>query len=244
MAKAVLMIDGDNVTGNYADSIMENAAHYGEITEAFMFSTYRDDKVVYNGKPVNPKYGDKGWTAEILYRHAIQPQIVPVLAADTSATDMAIAVHAMETLFEKPDTEVFIIATSDKDFMPLSMRLRNLGKTTVVLHREPNCRTCDAFTYAQLISKAQTDISDDYRETADLIFKFLEDKCSKNEKRRCNLKSLGEFLNSKDIDLRKWTKLKGTITNVPKLFETFPEFAGKFTFKLTRNSGSSYIYLR
>lgn len=156
MASYILFIDGDNVSGNYAGALFAAANACGELAEAHVFSTFREDKVTDKKNiPVPPKYTDKGWTADILYKYAIQPHTVPILTAGTSTTDMTIAVYATEKTFTRPEIDVYVLATSDKDFMPLATYLRNRGKKTVILHRETDCKAVIAFNQSVAVAKPQ-----------------------------------------------------------------------------------------
>lgn len=155
MERAILLIDGDNVTGNYAPAICEAANKFGKVCEAQMYSTFRIDKVNdKQGKPVPPRYTDKGWTAETLYKYGIVPNIIPILTAGTSTTDMAIMIHAVESVYKNPDIDVYIIATCDKDFLQLAMYLRNCGKKTVLLFRESDCKVRIAFNESERIYRS------------------------------------------------------------------------------------------
>ncbi len=155
MERAILLIDGDNVTGNYAPAICEAANKFGKVCEAQMYSTFRIDKVNdKQGKPVPPRYTDKGWTAETLYKYGIVPNIIPILTAGTSTTDMAIMIHAVESVYKNPDIDVYIIATCDKDFLQLAMYLRNCGKRTVLLFRESDCKVRIAFNESERIYRS------------------------------------------------------------------------------------------
>ena len=67
----------------------------------------------------------KGW-ANIVHRHAIEPQQQFDITRGKNATDMKMAIDAMDLLYSG-NVDGFGIMSSDSDFMPVAMRLRQNG---------------------------------------------------------------------------------------------------------------------
>ena len=67
----------------------------------------------------------KGWAA-MTHRHAIEPQQQFDVTKGKSATDMKMVIDAMDMLY-RGHVQGFGIMSSDSDFMPLAMRIRQDG---------------------------------------------------------------------------------------------------------------------
>src|SRR4051812_2511975 len=67
----------------------------------------------------------KGWSA-MVHRHAIEPQQQFDLTKGKSSTDMKMIIDAMDLLY-RGHVDGFGIMSSDSDFMPLVMRIRQDG---------------------------------------------------------------------------------------------------------------------
>jgi uncharacterized LabA/DUF88 family protein len=67
----------------------------------------------------------KGWR-EMTHRHAIEPQQQFDVTKGKSATDMKMIIDAMDLLY-RGRVHGFGIMSSDSDFMPLAMRIRQDG---------------------------------------------------------------------------------------------------------------------
>ena len=66
-----------------------------------------------------------GW-AKIIHRHAIEPQQQFDVAKGKSATDMKMTIDAMDLLY-RGHVHGFGIMSSDSDFMPLAVRIKQDG---------------------------------------------------------------------------------------------------------------------
>jgi hypothetical protein len=71
------------------------------------------------------KPGLKGWSA-IIHRHAIEPQQQFDITKGKNATDMKMTIDAMDLLYGGR-VDGFGIMSSDSDFMPIAMRIRQNG---------------------------------------------------------------------------------------------------------------------
>ncbi len=131
-----LFIDADNAPSRKVGDVLAELAALGSVSIRRAYGNWK-----------NPCL--EPWS-KILYEHAIQPIQQFDLIKGKNATDMAMAVDAMDVLFNKP-IDVFCIVSSDCDFTPLVMRLRAEGKQVVGFGErktpEPFVNACSKFLY-------------------------------------------------------------------------------------------------
>ncbi len=111
-ARIALLIDADNARARRIDVILSELSSFGETSIRRAYGNWT-------------KAGLKGWQ-EVLHENAIRPiqQFDP--SKGKNASDMALAVDAVEILHtQRPDA--FAIVSSDADFTPLVMHLREHG---------------------------------------------------------------------------------------------------------------------
>ena len=110
--QSALLIDADNATAARIDVILDELSRHGETNIRRAYGNWT-------------KTGLKSWQ-EVLHDNAIRPvqQFDP--SKGKNASDIALAVDAVEILHtQRPDW--FAIASSDADFTPLVMHLREHG---------------------------------------------------------------------------------------------------------------------
>jgi uncharacterized protein (TIGR00288 family) len=111
-ARIALLIDADNARARRIDVILGELSSFGETSIRRAYGNWT-------------KAGLKGWQ-DVLHENAIRPiqQFDP--SKGKNASDMALAVDAVEILHtQRPDA--FAIVSSDADFTPLAMHLREHG---------------------------------------------------------------------------------------------------------------------
>ena len=111
-ARIALLIDADNARARRIDVILGELSSFGETSIRRAYGNWT-------------KSGLKGWQ-DVLHENAIRPiqQFDP--SKGKNASDMALAVDAVEILHtQRPDA--FAIVSSDADFTPLVMHLREHG---------------------------------------------------------------------------------------------------------------------
>ena len=103
-----VLVDGDNISGKHAASILSIAAKHGATS---VVRAYLDAKLASD------------WHVSIGYRlvHA---------GSGKNASDILLALDAMELILSR-GIKCFIIATSDGDFTHLALRLREYGATVI-----------------------------------------------------------------------------------------------------------------
>ncbi|MBV9881766.1 MAG: NYN domain-containing protein [Sphingomonadaceae bacterium] len=107
-----LLIDADNASPDSLDPVLTVLAELGTVNIRRAYGNWQ--------KPAL-----KGWAA-IVHLHAIAPQQQFDLTKGKSATDMKMIIDAMDLLYGG-HVQGFGIMSSDSDFMPLAMRIRQDG---------------------------------------------------------------------------------------------------------------------
>ncbi|HEX6374298.1 MAG TPA: NYN domain-containing protein, partial [Allosphingosinicella sp.] len=107
-----LLIDADNASSDHLDSVLTVLAELGTVNIRRAYGNWS-------------KAGLKGW-AEMTHRHAIEPHQQFDITKGKNATDMKMTIDAMDLLFGGR-VDGFGIMSSDSDFMPLAMRIRQDG---------------------------------------------------------------------------------------------------------------------
>ena len=107
-----LLIDADNASPQTLEQVLTVLAELGTVNIRRVYGNWN--------KPAL-----KGW-AEMTHRHALEPQQQFDVTKGKSATDMKMTIDAMD-LLARGQVDGFGIMSSDSDFMPLAMRIRQDG---------------------------------------------------------------------------------------------------------------------
>lgn len=107
-----LLIDADNSRADSLDDVLTILGDLGIVNIRRAYGNW--------SKPAL-----KGWSA-IIHRHAIEPQQQFDITKGKNATDMKMTIDAMDLLYGG-HVDGFGIMSSDSDFMPLAMRIRQNG---------------------------------------------------------------------------------------------------------------------
>ena len=141
MGKAILFIDGDNVNNtDYVDSVISEAYKFGELSEKHIYANF--------------KSVSDAWS-QAIYKYAITAHHCPVITKRKNSTDIALAIDVVQHTYENEDVDTYIIATNDKDFMQLALYLRRIGKKSVCLYVDADCKACLAFDEAHILSPSK-----------------------------------------------------------------------------------------
>ncbi|MEZ5708755.1 MAG: NYN domain-containing protein [Blastomonas sp.] len=122
-----LLIDADNASHHGIDPVLTVLAELGTVNIRRAYGNWR--------KPAL-----KGW-ADLVHRFGIEPQQQFDMTKGKNATDMKMTIDAMDLLF-RGRVDGFGIMSSDSDFMPLAMRIRQEG---LPVYGFGNAKTPDAF---------------------------------------------------------------------------------------------------
>lgn len=107
-----LLIDADNASPAGLDPVLTVLAELGEVNIRRVYGNWRKQSL-------------KGW-ADLVHRYGIEPQQQFDLTRGKNATDMKMTIDAMDLMFSGR-VDGFGIMSSDSDFMPLAMRIRQDG---------------------------------------------------------------------------------------------------------------------
>jgi hypothetical protein len=107
-----LLIDADNAAPDTLDPVLTVLAELGTVNIRRAYGNWQKPNL-------------SGW-AKIIHRHAIEPHQQFDVAKGKSATDMKMTIDAMDLLFGGR-VHGFGIMSSDSDFMPLAVRIKQDG---------------------------------------------------------------------------------------------------------------------
>lgn len=143
--RLAVLIDADNASKDNLKAIMDEVTKYGVPT-------------------IKHAYGDwaklSGWKDVLLEIGAVPVQQY-AYTTGKNATDAALIIEAMDILHED-NVEGFVIVSSDSDFTPLALRLRESGKKVYGIGEKktprPFITACDKFVYVEILSNAQPEV--------------------------------------------------------------------------------------
>lgn len=112
-ARIALLIDADNAPSSKIGDVLNDLARYGECSIRRAYGNWTKAEL-------------KGWVEE-LHGAAIRPMQQFDLTTQKNASDMALAIDAVE-LLHSSQPDAFAIVSSDSDFTPLVHYLREKGR--------------------------------------------------------------------------------------------------------------------
>ena len=112
-SRIALLIDADNAPSSKIGDILNDLARYGECSIRRAYGNWTKPEL-------------KGWIEE-LHEAAIRPMQQFDLTTHKNASDMALAIDAVE-LLHSSQPDAFAIVSSDSDFTPLVQYLREKGR--------------------------------------------------------------------------------------------------------------------
>ena len=110
--KFAVLVDADNISHRKIKDILDEIANYGTPTIKRIYGDF-----------TNPKFA--AWK-EVLLENSITPIQQYAYTTGKNATDSALIIEAMDIL-HKEGVDGFCIVSSDSDFTPLAIRLRESG---------------------------------------------------------------------------------------------------------------------
>lgn len=195
--KIALMIDSENVSHKYIKAIMNEISKYGKIVIAR-----------YYGDVVNLS---KEWH-NTATDYAIKPIHQYNVANGKNAADMAMALDAQEMMYQEK-VNCFFIISSDSDFTPLAVKLREGGMHVVGIGSEHKTtqafRTaCNEFKYFEYLDDEEDEETEvKVRSSAEEIESLIKSIIVENGvDNKIQLSRLGDILvnRSSDFDPRKY----------------------------------------
>lgn len=140
--RIAVFIDADNAPAKMIDFILSELAKFGVVNIRKAYGNWKNPCI-------------KGWE-DALFEYAIQPVQQFDLTKGKNATDMAMTIDAMDTLYTK-HMDIFCIVSSDGDFTPLVTRILSEGKTVFGFgeRKAPMAfvNACSKFLYLEELTK-------------------------------------------------------------------------------------------
>jgi uncharacterized LabA/DUF88 family protein len=134
-----LFIDADNAPATHVDVILNELAALGTVGIRRAYGNWKGDRL-------------NSWE-RLLHEYAIQPIQQFDLTKGKNATDIALVIDAMDTLYGRK-VDVFALVSSDSDFTPLATRLQADGKMVVGFGERkapaPFVNACSKFLYLDI----------------------------------------------------------------------------------------------
>lgn len=111
-----ILIDSENVSAKYVESIFDELSRLGSITVRKIYGDWSKN--------------NNGWDKDCLLSYSIQPVQQFSYTTGKNSTDSAMIIDAMDLLYTS-NIDGFCLVTSDSDFTRLASRLREAGKQVI-----------------------------------------------------------------------------------------------------------------
>jgi uncharacterized protein (TIGR00288 family) len=212
-----LLIDADNASAGGLDQTLTILAELGTVNIRRAYGNW--------SKP-----GLKSWSG-IIHRHAIEPQQQFDITKGKNATDMKMTIDAMDLLYGGR-VDGFGIMSSDSDFMPVAMRIRQNGLPVYGFGtaRTPEGfrQACTRFIDVGAVAAAEAEVAKDAPEAAkpevgaDLV-KLLGDAWKASKRDENGFTTISEMgqraANRSSFDARSYG-----FSRLSELLESLPNF--------------------
>ena len=141
-ARLAMLIDAENASPGHMDEVVSRATRHGEVTRRLAFGPMTEGK----------------WrTARV--KHAIRMGSQSHVKTGKNSADIELTITAMELLHER-GVAGFCIVSSDSDFTPLVMKLREAGKLVIGFGEKKSpaafVEACDHFETVGAIDDGQS----------------------------------------------------------------------------------------
>lgn len=141
--KMVVLIDADNTQLSKLESVLHEVSTYGRIVVKKAYGNWK--------KRALAQWEDK------IKRLAIKAEQQFDYVAGKNTTDIAIVIDAID-LLNTEMYDAFVIVSSDSDFTPLAVRLKESGIYVIGVGEkktpEAFCSACDNFIYLEYLDQA------------------------------------------------------------------------------------------
>jgi uncharacterized protein (TIGR00288 family) len=221
-ANIALLIDADNAAPSGLDAVLTVLAELGSVNIRRAYGNWS-------------KAGLRGWS-ELVHRYAIEPQQQFDITKGKNATDMKITIDAMDLLYSGR-VDGFGIMSSDSDFMPIAMRIRQNGVPVYGFGSE---KTPEGFREActrviDLEAMAEKEKENGAAQPVDeALVTLLGDAWKASKRDENGFASLGEIGsragNRSSFDARSYG-----FARLSDLIESLPQFA------IERRAGGTYV---
>ncbi|WDZ75535.1 NYN domain-containing protein [Ensifer adhaerens] len=138
--RLAILIDADNIRSKFLPLIIREASVFGNVSIKRVYGDFGSDAM--------------GAWQPLLHEFALLPVHVAPVAKSKNATDMKLAIDAMDIL-HRGQVDGFCIASSDSDFTSLASRIREGGLSVYGFGEKkatnPYVKSCDRFFYCDLL---------------------------------------------------------------------------------------------
>ncbi len=225
IGNVALLIDADNASPDSLDAVLTVLAELGTVNIRRAYGNWSKTSL-------------KGWAA-MTHQHAIEPQQQFDVTKGKSATDMRMVIDAMDLLYRGRVTG-FGIMSSDSDFMPLAMRLRQDGLPVygfgTAKTPESFRQACSRFIDVSALKSSENDLAAEHVTQVDAQLLDLLGKAWKAAKRDergfAKLSEVGQLAgNRSSFDTRNYG-----YKTLAELIQTLPNFTSE-----RRDGGALYV---
>ncbi|MDH5830624.1 NYN domain-containing protein [Luteimonas sp. M1R5S18] len=147
--RIALLIDADNAPASKIDAILNEVARHGVVNVRRAYGNWKSQNLA-------------GWE-KVLHEYAIRPIQQFNYSTGKNASDMAMVIDAMDLLYAR-NLDGFAIVSSDADFTPLVMRVRNDGYAVYGFGQKqtplPFVKACSTFLFLEKLGE-DGDVSGD-----------------------------------------------------------------------------------
>lgn len=144
--KYAVLIDGDNVSYKYIDTILSEMTKYGLVTYKRIYCDFTSSRA--------------GKWRQLVRDNGIQAMQQFDNTAGKNATDSALIIDAMDILYSG-NVDGFCIVSSDSDFTRLAVRLKESGMDVIGMGESKTPRSfraaCTVFTDLELLLEAESE---------------------------------------------------------------------------------------
>lgn len=199
-ARYALLIDADNISHKYVDAIIEETTKYGTCTYRRIYGDWAKPHL-------------KSWK-DVSLDHALTAVQQYSYTAAKNATDTAMVIDAMDMLHTS-DLTGFILVSSDSDFTPLAMRLREGGMIIIGIGEEktptPFKAACNQFIHIENIIPQE---EEEEKESTPAASKKTKQKKTTVDRKTLNL--LKATIRDLSDDDTGWVSLANVGNNILK----------------------------
>ncbi len=129
--RLAMLIDGDNAQPSLLAEMLAETTKYGNVIIRRVYGDWASSNM-------------SQWKRQVLHGHGVQPIHQTSYTSGKNATDIGMIIDAMD-LLHAGDVDGFCIISSDSDFTPLAIRIREQGMFVMGIGRS---NTPQAFQHA------------------------------------------------------------------------------------------------
>ena len=136
--KIAVLIDADNAQLSKMEAILDEVSLYGRVIVKKAFGDWKDAKL-------------KNWE-DVMKSLAIKPEQQFAYTKGKNATDIVLTISALDLLYTNI-YDTFVLVSSDSDYTPLAIRLRESGVTVLGVGEKKTSdsfkNSCDEFIFTE-----------------------------------------------------------------------------------------------